>query len=111
MQVRVGRSQTPRVRARLQVGRVHAPCVCIDVVLQGVRVGRFQFRQLTPVEYQPRQFVFGGEVFEDLRTCRIGARLTFFPTRKAKVIKEHFAQLFGRADVELHPRCGLNLVL
>ena len=39
LQIRIGRGQTPSIRPRNGIGRVHAPCLFVDMLLQGVGVG------------------------------------------------------------------------
>lgn len=79
----------------------------VDVVLQRVGIGGFQFRDLPPVEDEGREagglrvgVVQGGDVFEDVGARGIGAGLALFAARHLHPVEEDFAQLLGRAHVE-----------
>jgi hypothetical protein len=79
---------------------VDAPRFRVDVVLKRVGIGRFQFRQLPPVEHAARQVVFGGKVFQHVGAGGIGARLAALAAVETHLVEEDLAQLLGRAHVE-----------
>ena len=95
LQVGVGRGQPPGDRPGDGIAGVNPPGIGVDMILQGVGIGRFQLGQLPPVEHPSRQFMFGGQILQNIGTRRIGPGLALFTAGQGHLVEQYLAQLLG----------------
>ena len=102
LQVRVGGREPAGGGRAERIGGVHPAGLRMDELRQEIGVGRFQLRQLAPVEDAGAELVaFGGEVLEHARAGRPGAGARLGAAGEAELAEQDVAELLGRADVEL----------
>ena len=82
---------------------MHAPRIRVDMILKRIRISRFQLGDLAPVENAARQLMFGGQILQHIGAGGIGAGLAAFAALQRHFVKQDFAQLLGRSDIELAP--------
>ena len=118
LKVRVGGGEPPGVRARDGIGGMHPPGLGVYMGLKRVGIGRFQLRELPPVQHRRRKFrrLWGDilkrrDVFQHIGAGRIGAGLALLAALDPHPVKENLAQLLGAADVERFASKVLNLRL
>ena len=84
----------------------------VDVGRQRVGIGRFQFRDLAPLQNLLRKLVaLFGEVVEDLRRGRPRAGLGLGAAGYAHLAEQDVADLLGAADIDRLTRDLLQLGL
>ncbi len=84
----------------------------IDIFGECVRIGAFQLRKAAPVEDALRKIVtLGGQHFQRVRIGRPGARLRLAAAFQPLLVKENFAELFRRTDIEALARKFVDLFL
>ena len=82
----------------------------VDESGQRVGVGRFQLRDLPPVEYHLRQFVaLLGEFFQRAGAGRPLAGLGFGAARQTELAKQNIAELLGAAGIDRLARFFVDL--
>ena len=81
LQVGIARGQTPGVGPGLQVRGMHPARFRVDMFLQRVGIGGFQFRQLPPVQHTGGQLVLGCQILQDVGAGGIGPGLAFLTAR------------------------------
>ena len=109
LQVGIGRRQAAGGGDRLVEGGADAP-VGVDGLGQAVGIGALQLAHLAPCQNGGDDIVLFLELFQGFRIGGItGAGL--FAGLQAQFLKQHHAQLLGRADVELSSGQFINLGL
>ncbi len=112
LQVRIGRGEAAGIGPGLQVGGMHPAGLGVDMGLERVGIGRFQLRELAPVEHAGGQVMaLGGEVFEHVGAGGIGAGLALLAALQPHLVKQDFAKLLGAANIEALARQLMNLRL
>ena len=102
LDVGVGRGQPSGRRTNHREGCVHAPGFGKDAFHQRVGIGRFQLRQLPPVEHLGGDFdAFGRERLENVGRGRIGASLGLLAAFQPHLLEQDLAKLLWRSDIEL----------
>ncbi|MNS94955.1 hypothetical protein D3C72_1291910 [compost metagenome] len=80
---------------------MHPLCLGMDISRKCIRIGRFQLRQLPPVDDLARQFdTFRREIFQNLCRCRPLTGLGLGTTRQTHLAKKDIAELLWRSDIE-----------
>ncbi len=101
LQIRLRRRQPPGRGRGERVARMHAMRRRIDEAGQRVGIGRFQFRDLPPVENLLRQLVaLLGEFFEQPRAGRPLPGLGLGAALKAELAEQNVADLLRGADID-----------
>ena len=102
LQVGIGRGETARGGAGHVIRGVDAAGLGIDLAHQRVGVGAFQLGELAVLEDLHRQrMALRREVFQHRGVGRPGAVLVALAAGQLLFVEQDFAQLLGRADVEL----------
>ena len=90
----------------------------VDKFWQRVRVGRFEFGQLTPLQHRVDetarvvgQILVGGEIVKRPSAGFPLAGFGFFAAWKFQIVEQEFAQLLGRRKIELVPGETVDLFL
>ena len=87
------------------------PPVFVRDLQESVRIGAFEFGQLTVIQHRFHNRVVRAQFFQNVRVRGI-PRFRLFPMRKFQHLKENIPQLLGRVDVELrHARKHIDLLL
>ena len=101
LQVRLVRRQPSGGGRRQRVGGVDAMGLRMHVGRQRVGIGRFQFRDLPPLQDLLRKFVaLLGEFVEDLRRGRPRAGLGLGAAGNSHLAEQDVADLLGAADID-----------
>ena len=80
---------------------MNPPGLGIDLFLQRIGIGRFQLRQLPPVDdFLGNLLAVAGQPFEHRNIGRILPRLALLATLQPKLAEQDFTQLLGAADRE-----------
>ena len=79
---------------------MYASGVRVDVVLKRVGIGRFQLRQLPPVQHTCGQVMLCCQIFEHVGTGGIGTCLALFAAFQRHLVKQDLTKLLGRSDIE-----------
>ena len=112
LEVRVRGGEAARLGAGHHVACVDAAGFRLDRGLQRFGIGRAQLRQRPPVDDGPGQGVaLIGEFFEHVGIGLPGAGLCFLAAGQVHLVEQDFAELLGRADVELAARLFMRLRL
>jgi hypothetical protein len=110
LQIRLVRRQSARRGRGQRVGRVDAVGLGIDVGRQRVGVGRFQLRDLAPLQDLPRELVaLLGEFVEHLSGGRPRAGLGLGAARQSHLAEQDVADLLRAADIDRLARDLLDL--
>ena len=88
-----------------------AACIGIYLRDERIRIGRFEFRILPPIQNNARQSLARiRQRLEDINARFPRARFGFLPACQAHIVKEDFANLFRRTNVEFRARNFVSLV-
>jgi hypothetical protein len=105
LQVRLGRGQAPRRRRRQRERPMHPLGVGVDMVEERVRIGGFQLGILAVFQERHRQLMpLGGQLVQHRRIRRPGTGLGLLAAGQAHLAEQDFADLLGRAQIELAAR-------
>ena len=90
---------------------MHAARFGVDMILQRIGIGGFELAQLTPIQHALGQVMYGGQIFQNIRSSGVSPRFTFLAPLIAQLVKHNLAQLLWTAHIKAFPRHIVNFSL
>ncbi len=110
LQVRVRGREPPRRRPSLVERGVQAFGRRVQKQRERIHVGALELRKLAILQHQPRNFVLGREIFQNVHRRRDHLALAVLHRLgQVQFVEENVAQLLGRIDVEFCPGLFVDL--
>ena len=105
LQIGIGGGQAPGRGRRHRIGRMHAAGLGIDVGRQRIGIGAAQLGQAAPFQHLLGDgMALRRHVFQHIGVGGPGAGLGLAAAFQLHAVEQDFAQLLGRADIELAAR-------